>query len=68
MCMSTTKRDLNCDGKNTDTESNWIIVVCAGGSFDACLSNVLKLNHLEKKVLDFSKTKCQNVTDITQNS
>ena len=51
--LATTKRDLNCDGKNTDTESNWIIVVCAGGSFDACLSNVLKLNHLEKKDSDF---------------
>ena len=50
--LSGSRIRLQC--KNTDTESNWIIVVCSWGSFDACLSlSNAKAQSLGKKDLNF---------------
>ena len=51
--LSSSRIRLQC--KNTDTESNWIIVVCSWGSFDACLSlSNAKAQSLGKKRFEFS--------------
>ena len=65
--MSLSRIRLQC--KNTDTETNWIIVVCSWGSFDASCLSTAKAQSLGKKIeFCFCVVFCQNVAVVPPTS
>ena len=65
--MSLSRIRLQC--KNTDTETNWIIVVCSWGSFDASCLSTAKAQSLGKKFeFCFCVVFCQNVAVVPPTS